>query len=81
MMTGEEMKKCGGCDVSRCDKNGLADIRNIEICGDTATARALDFIGKIKNPYMCAVGDVVVKVNYSGDGKFAKKLSDAFCMM
>ena len=80
MITSEEMKKYAECDVTKCNKQELTDIRSIEIHGGTASDRALDLIEKMNNPYMFVVGDVVVKVNYSGNDKFSKMLTDAICM-
>ena len=47
----------------------LVDIRNIKInVNQPIQEKIVDFVKKVKNPYLFKVGDVVVKVNFNNNG-------------
>ena len=64
----EKLKLLKSSSLLRCDKNDLVDINDIVI--DTTKPkeeRMLEFLCKIKNPYLFKSGDIVVKIVYSNN--------------
>jgi hypothetical protein len=48
------------------NKNDLPDISGITIKGSDEKARMQDFLNHVKNPYLFKVGDIAVRVVFSG---------------
>ena len=59
-----------------CDKATLVDITEIKIDDAKPSAeRMIDFIQKVKNPYLFRVGDVAVKIKFEeGAERLQKKI-------
>lgn len=53
-------------DLKECNIDDLVDIRDVKVDNNKSQIEKLmDFIDKIKNPYMFKVGDTIVKVKFS----------------
>ncbi|MBO5333003.1 MAG: hypothetical protein J6B37_02685 [Clostridia bacterium] len=66
--------------MALCDKNALTDLRDITIDKSKSVMERIEnFTGQVKNPYLFKVGDVIVKVAYSGGKDFSGALSSALC--
>lgn len=78
MINRSELEKCKAAEIEFCDKSALADLRDINIDrGKPVTDRIESFVKQAKNPYLFKVGDVAVKVEYSGGKDFSGALSSA----
>lgn len=70
MITINELNEMKQQDFNNCDENNLVDIRDINIdTSKTKQEKLLEFIEKIKNPYLFKVGDVVVRVKFADNNK------------
>lgn len=66
MVTKEQLIELSKADIRTCNKDELVDITTIEIDKSKPPAeRIMDFIEKVKNPYLFKVGDVAVKLQFS----------------
>lgn len=52
------------------DKNGLVDIRNVDIDpAEPIERRMKKYLQQIKNPYRFLIGDIVVNIGFAEGGK------------
>lgn len=80
MLTKSRLELCKNAEIALCDKSNLTDLREITVDkNESITERINSFIGQVKNPYLFKVGDVIVKVAYSGGRDFSSALSHAVC--
>ncbi len=70
MITTTELNIMKNQDFMTCDENQLVDIRDISVDSTkNKQDKLLDFIEKIKNPYLFKVGDIIVKVKFADNNK------------
>ena len=70
MINCELLKEMKNKNFEDLNSNELVDIKNIEI--DTSKPKIeklIDFIEKIKNPYLFKVGDIIVKIKFSNNNQ------------
>ena len=80
MLTKSQLDFCKGADIAVCDKNTLPDLRDITIDKSKSVIERMEmFTAQVKNPYLFKVGDVIVKVAYSGGRDFSRALGNAIC--
>ena len=80
MLTKSQLAFCRDAEIALCDKNALTDLRDITIDKSKSVRERIEnFTGQVKNPYLFKVGDVIVKVAYSGGKDFSGALSSALC--
>ena len=80
MFTKSRLDFCKSAEIALCDKNALTDLRDITVDkSKSVTERIESFTGQVKNPYLFKVGDVIVKVAYSGGKDFSGALGSALC--
>lgn len=66
MVTINSLNEMKNADLKECNIDDLVDIRDVKVDNNKSKIEKLmDFIDKIKNPYMFKVGDTVVKVKFS----------------
>lgn len=74
MFTKSQLDEWRRADFKSCNINDLTDASNLKIDIDEPIInRAIRYFNDVKNPYMFCVGDVGVKINFSG----SKELSDS----
>lgn len=57
-----DLERLRSVDPEAVDKSRLADIRDISVAEDLPREeRIADFIQKIKNPYVCKCGNLVIQ--------------------
>ena len=67
MLTKSQLDLCKAAEIALCDKNTLTDLRDITVDKSKSVMERIEnFTGQVKNPYLFKVGDVIVKVAYSG---------------
>ncbi len=80
MLTKSQLDLCKVAEIALCDKNTLTDLRDITV---DKSKRGMEkkerCTHQVKNPYLFKVGDVIVKVAYSGGKDFSGALSSALC--
>ena len=78
MINCELLKEMKNKNFEDLNSNELVDIKNIEI--DTSKPKIeklIDFIEKIKNPYLSKVGDIIVKIKFSNNNQsFQEKMEN-----
>ncbi len=78
MINCELLKEMKNKNFEDLNSNELVDIKNIEI--DTSKPKIeklIDFIEKIKNPYLFKVGDIIVKIKFSNNNQsFQEKMEN-----
>ena len=80
MLTKSQLDVCKAAEIAFCDKNTLTDLRDITVDKSKCVMERIEnFTGLVKNPYLFKVGDVIVKVAYSGGKDFSGALSSALC--
>lgn len=80
MLTKSQLDLCKAAEIALCDKSNLTDLRDITIDKSKSVRERIEnFTGQVKNPYLFKVGDVIVKVAYSGGKDFSGALSSALC--
>ena len=80
MLTKSQLDLCKAAEIALCDKNNLTDLRDITVDKSKSVRERIEnFTGQVKNPYLFKVGDVIVKVAYSGGKDFSGALSSALC--
>lgn len=80
MLTKSQLDLCKAAEIALCDKNMLTDLRDITVDKSKSVMEKIEsFTGQVKNPYLFKVGDVIVKVAYSGGKDFSGALSSALC--
>lgn len=80
MLTKSQLDLCKDAEIALCDKNTLTDLRDITVDRSKSVMERIEnFTGQVKNPYLFKVGDVIVKVAYSGGKDFSGALSSALC--
>lgn len=80
MLTKSQLALCRDAEIALCDKNALTDLRDIKVDQRKSVTEKMDnFTQQIKNPYLFKVGDVIVKVAYSGGKDFSGALGNALC--
>lgn len=63
-----KLKKSKNTGINNINSTEIDDIKNIKINTDIPSEqRILDFINKVKNPYIVKVNDTVVKMTYSSN--------------
>lgn len=73
-----ELEKYKAQNLCDCDKNALADLRDITVDkGKSVYERTQNFLDQVHNPYLFKVGDIAVKVSYGTGKEFCKAFSDA----
>lgn len=78
MLTKSQLDLCKDAEIALCDKNALTDLRDITVDKSKSVMERIEnFTGQVKNPYLFKVGDVIVKVAYSGGKDFSGALSNA----
>ena len=61
--------------IADLPKDSLVDLRDVKIDPSKSVAEKMnDYFEQIKNPYLFKVGDVRVKVSFSGDRSFTEAL-------
>lgn len=66
MVTINSLNEMKNADLKECNIDDLVDIRDVKVDNNkTQIEKLMDFIDKIKNPYMFKVGDTIVKVKFS----------------
>ena len=61
----QELAQMRSINIRDANREQLVDIRNIKINTDrSVTNRVMEYIEKVKNPYLVRVGDYIVKLNY-----------------
>ncbi len=66
MVTINSLNEMKNADLKECNIDDLVDIRDVKVDNNKSQIEKLmDFIDKIKNPYMFKVGDTIVKVKFS----------------
>lgn len=62
----EELQRMEQMDIRDAAPDELADISGIEIDRNkSVSARAEDYVQKVRNPFLVRVGEYVVKIGYS----------------
>ena len=59
-------------EINKINETEIDDVKNLKI--DTSVSsneRIIDFIKKVKNPYIIKVGDTIVKMTYNSSNKDA----------
>ena len=80
MLTKSQLARYKDAQIALCDKNTLTDLRDITVDKSKSVIERIEnFTGQVKNPYLFKVGDVIVKVAYSGGKDFSGALSNALC--
>ena len=80
MLTKSQLDLCKAEEIALCDKNTLTDLRDITVDKSKCVMERIEnFTGQVKNPYLFKVGDVIVKVAYSGGKEFSGALGSALC--
>ena len=80
MLTKSQLALCKDAEIALCDKSTLTDLRDITVDKSKSVMERIEnFTGQVKNPYLFKVGDVIVKVAYSGGKDFSDALSSALC--
>ena len=80
MLTKSQLALCKDAEITICDKNTLTDLRDITVDKSKSVMEKIEsFTHQVKNPYLFKVGDVIVKVAYSGGKDFSGALSSALC--
>lgn len=80
MLTKSQFDLCRAAEIALCDKNTLTDLRDITVDKNKSVTEKIEsFTHQVKNPYLFKVGDVIVKVAYSGGKDFSGALSSALC--
>ncbi len=80
MLTKSQLDLCKAAEIALCDKSNLTDLRDITVDKSKSVMERIEnFTGQVKNPYLFKVGDVIVKVAYSGGKDFSGALSSALC--
>lgn len=79
MLTKAQLEKLSLADFSSCDKNDLADIKNISVnVRQPLIKRTDEYLNSVKNPYLFRVNDTAVKVNFTGDKSLEELASGIF---
>ena len=78
MINCELLKEMKNKNFEDLNSNELVDIKNIEIdTSKTKIEKLIDFIKKIKNPYLFKVGDIIVKIKFSNNNQsFQEKMEN-----
>lgn len=77
VLTKSELNEMKRVDISKCNKNDLADISTLRLdISDNLTVKIEDYVRAVKNPYAFRVGDVGVKINCEGDKAFSQSIID-----
>ncbi len=77
-MNPKDLQALRAADVARCDKTGLADLREVRFSVDGAPAEKLrGFLAAVKNPYLFCVGNVAVRIEYCGERSLTEALLSA----
>ena len=77
MMYGNELISCRSADILTCDTEKLADLKQIRIPTDLpANDRMTHYLAQVRNPYLLRVGNLAVKVSFSGERELAAVLAD-----
>ena len=80
MLTKSQLDLCKAAEIALCDKNTLTDLRYITTDKNKSVMEKIEsFTHQVNNPYLFKVGDVIVKVAYSGGKDFSGALSNALC--
>ena len=80
MLTKSQLDLCKDAEIALYDKNALTDLRDITVDKSKSVMEKIEnFTQQVKNPYLFKVGDVIVKVAYSGGKDFSGALSSALC--
>ena len=80
MLTKSQLDLCKAAEIALCDKSNLNDLRDITVDKSKSVMEKIEnFTQQVKNPYLFKVGDVIVKVAYSGGKDFSGALSSALC--
>ena len=80
MLTKSQLDICKAAEIALCDKNTLTDLRDITVDKNKNVMEKIEsFTQQVRNPYLFKVGDVIVKVAYSGGKDFSGALSSALC--
>lgn len=68
-MTLKEIEALKNVDVRTVDRDGLVDIRELDVKQDIPVEQRIrEFVKQVGNPYCFKVGDVVVKSAFSENG-------------
>ena len=77
MMSGKELFSCHNADILTCDTEKLADLKQVRIPTDLpANDRMTNYLAQVRNPYLLRVGNLAVKVSFSGERELASVLAD-----
>ena len=75
MVDSFDLKLLKQVSIADSFKDELADLRDVKIDSKKPTAKKMnDFLKQVKNPYLFKVGDVRVKVSFSGKERFTDVL-------
>ncbi len=75
------MKTVGMLDLRDVDTNALVELTDVFVdCNSDIMQRTVDFMRKIKNPYLFKVNGKAVKVVFDDtSARFQERLTDAIC--
>lgn len=67
-MSENEFNSLKNTDVKDCNIDELVDITNIDIQENLSKEeKIIEYLKKVKNPYLFKVGDVAVKIGFSSE--------------
>ncbi len=76
MLTKEDLRRMQEVDPAAYDIDDLVDLRDVTIDRSLPLReRFLDFVSQVKNPYLCKVGPIIVKLDKGGDIRFSDALA------
>lgn len=65
-MTVNELKDLSNCDITKIDKNTLAELTDVRInIDDPIETRLVTFFAKIKNPYCFKINGLPVQIGFT----------------
>ena len=78
-MTIADLNKCQSVGVSSVDSSLLMDLREVSIDKTLDLEKRVDsLIKQVRNPYLFKVGDVIVKVSFTGSKPLSDSLANVF---
>ncbi len=64
----KKIEECKCINIDDIDPTEIDEIKNVKIDTNiSSTDRILNFINKVKNPYIFRVNDTIVKITYSSN--------------
>lgn len=67
-----KLEKSKIAEINKINETEIDDVKNLKIDSSVSSnERIIDFIKKVKNPYIIKVGDTIVKMTYNSSNKQA----------